>query len=69
MSYRTVDVNEGLSRVFLDDELVGYVRLGLDQRWYPMLPHEINRGGAVQRVILANEALREFRSAFESSAT
>ena len=66
MTYRTVEVNKGLSRVLEDDTVIGHVRLGLDQKWYPMLPHEVTRAGAVQRVLLAHAALQELRASLEA---
>lgn len=66
MTYRTVEINKDMHRVLDGDELVGYVRFGLDRKWYPMLPHEATRSAAVQRVMLANEAVKELRAGMEA---
>lgn len=65
MSYRTVNVNKGLSRVLLNDKVIGHVRLGLDKKWYPMLPGDQHRGASIQRVILAHEAMIDFKRRIE----
>lgn len=57
MSFRTVEVNSGLTRVYDGDKPVGYARVGLDHKWYPMLPGETSRGAAVHRIVLAHEAI------------
>lgn len=59
--YRTIEVNRNLWRVFKGDTVVGHVRKGLDNLWYPEVGTGVRtRIAAVQSVILANEAVAEF---------
>jgi hypothetical protein len=58
--YRHVEVNNDLHRVYLGNVLVGQVRRGIDHKWYPELPHEDYKSAALQRVILANEAITSY---------
>jgi hypothetical protein len=66
MSYRTVEVNKGLARVYHEENgahtLIGQVRLGLDQLWYAELPGERGRGAAIHELLAAHEAIEEVRS-------
>lgn len=59
MSYRTVEVNKDLTRVYKDAELVGTVRKGLDHFWYPQLLSRRSRGAAVHVLVVAHEAITE----------
>ena len=59
MTYRTAQVNLGLCKIYDDQRLVGQVRRGLDNRWYPELPYETSRAKAIHRLILVDAALLE----------
>lgn len=59
MSYRTVQVNLGLCKIYDGARLVGQVRRGLDDKWYPELPKETSRAKAIHRLILVDAALLE----------
>ena len=61
MTYQTIEINRDLWQVLLNGEPVGQVRRGIDMQWYPeLLPSEGFRSAAIQRVILAHEAMTEF---------
>jgi len=62
--YDAVKVNRCLYRIRKGGELVGQVRQGMDHLWYA----EVGTGdrsyvAAIQRVILASEAIEEFERA------
>ena len=59
MTYRTAEVNFGLYRIYDDDRFVGFIRRGMDGKWYPELPAERSRGAAIHRLILIDTALIE----------
>ena len=67
MSYSSVDVNKGLTRVYYEENgdhtLIGQVRLGLDHLWYAELPGQRARGAAIHELIAAHEAIEEVRDA------
>lgn len=58
--YRSAEVNRDLYRVYLGADLIGQVRMGMDRLWYPELPPERFKGAAMQRVIIAHEAMTSF---------
>jgi hypothetical protein len=58
--YWSLEVTRGRYTVGHGDDVIGQVRQGIDGQWYPeLLPAERFRSAAVQRLILANEAMRE----------
>jgi hypothetical protein len=59
--YRTTEMNRDLYLVHHGADLVGQVRRGMDKRWYPELPGEAYKMAALQKVVLANEAIDEYR--------
>lgn len=62
--YDAVQVNRALWRIRKGDHVVGHARMGLDKRWYAEVGNgDIGHMAAVQRVILANEAIEEFTDA------
>ena len=67
MTFRTVEVNRGLVRLYDDDALVGQVRRGLDNQWYPELPGRY-RQDALRDLRLAYAATVEFRTAWMDGA-
>ena len=58
--YRSSEVNRDLFRVYLGADLIGQVRMGMDRLWYPELPGERFKSAAMQRVIIANEAITAY---------
>jgi len=55
---REAHVNSELIRVYDGDILVGFVRKGMDNNWYPELPPSRQRADAVRDLLRAFDALR-----------
>ena len=66
--FRVAQVNPELSHIYKGDQLIGHVRRGLDQLWYPELEAERHRSAAIQRVMIAHMACIEYMSVFNGSA-
>ena len=61
--YRTIQINKMMWRVFKGENCVGQVRQGMDGMWYPEVGQgQRSRAGAVQLVVLANEAVEQFQA-------
>jgi hypothetical protein len=58
--YRVTEINRDLYLVHLGADVVGQVRRGMDHLWYPELPGEKYKMAALQRVLLAHEAMAEY---------
>jgi hypothetical protein len=60
--YRTIEINRMLWRVLKGDIHVGQVRKGMDNLWYAEVGGgDRTRTEAVQRVVIANEAVEQFQ--------
>lgn len=61
--YRTIEINKMMWRVFKGESCVGQVRRGMDGLWYPEVGQgQRTRAGAVQLVVLSNEAIEQFEA-------
>lgn len=58
--YRVTDINKDLVRVWQGERIVGHIRRGLDNMWYPELPAQRFKAAALQEVMIANQAIDEF---------
>ena len=58
--YHSLVVNKDLTRVFCGTDLIGQVRRGMDNRWYPELREERTQPAAIQAVIVAHQAICEY---------
>ena len=65
--YRSTEVNRDLYLVHYGPALVGQVRRGVDMLWYPELPGEHYKSAALQRVILANEAITSYMRSLDGN--
>ena len=59
--FSVVEINRHLWRVMRGEDVVGQVRMGMDKLWYAEVGNgDRSRLAAVQRVILATQAIDEF---------
>jgi len=61
--YRVAEVTKGLVRVLKGDSLVGQARQGLDGQWYAEQTGEKTKSAAINKVMIANEAIEQYLAA------
>jgi hypothetical protein len=61
--YDAVRINRELWRIRKGNDMVGEARRGMDGKWYAELGGDPSAMAAIQRVIIATEAIEEFTDA------